>query len=346
MWRGQRRNGLLTAAAAITLATAPSTLAAAQTEAPTADVDPEPPPWQGGGSTHEHTDPEAAGTVDPDGAVLLELIASGAQVDPALQVSFDGSGRAQITSNLVPVQVREIASVPEEHRDEDPHFQGACLRTRTLLVIDGQQATTRLGYEENLRFYLRAVLEERTSVGDIPACVVRPGDDPGDPIDNFSAMLEPFFEQLPRPTPVLNPESAVTGMDTYLQTNRELTYGPVPGRITLGARDFDVTLWAEGAYTVDWGQEDDGDGEAFERITGPHTDPGRNHEPGRSPDDGAITHVYTTVPDGPLTVSVTDYWVVHYSIAGVVDDATIVAELEPVTVPVEVREYQAVIIEQ
>ena len=175
--------------------------------------------------------------------------------------------------------------------------------------------------------------------------------DPGDDTPDAGALtdvIETFVEQLPRPAPVLNPEDAITGLDTYLQTNRPLSYGPV----TLSGGPFTVTLDAVGAYTVDWGQQDNGTGEAFQQVTGPHVIPGRNYEPGRSPDDGAVTHVYTTLPAGPLEVSVTDYWTIRYSITvsatgtTVVDGATMVAELAPVSVPVNIREYQAVVVDQ
>lgn len=294
-------------------------------------------PWSG-------EEPDHQSTVESDGETTITLFQPGSEQEPAVSVSFDGNGNASVTSNLVPVRVREISTVPPEHRDEDPHFQGSCIRLFTIMVTAGTEDETRATYEEAMEYTIRAIFPG-TEV-QIPQCRTRPGDDVPDPGAALNDMLEPFIEQLPRPVPVLNPEAAVTGIDTYLQTNRPLTYGPVDGTIDLGGASFPVTLWAEGAYMVDWGQQDDGDGPAFQQVTGPHTIPGRPYEDGRSPDDEAVTHVYTSTPDGSLTVSVTDRWIVHYSIAGVVDDATIVAELDPVTVDVEVVEYQAVLVSE
>lgn len=290
------------------------------------------------------TETKQSGEVDEAGVVAINLLSGGTDDQPAISVTFDSSGRAVVTSNLVPVDVREIRSVPAEYRDTDPHFDGACILTHTIMVIRGQEGATRLAYEEAIRIAKKTIFPGENP--DIPPCVAHSGPAVEDPVAAFEDLLESFVEQLPRPTPVLNPEAAITGLDTYLQTNRPLAYGPVNGNIRLGGQDYPVTLWAEGAYTVDWGQEDLGEGEAFQRVTGPHTIPGRNYESGRSPEDEAVTHVYTTKPDGELSVSVTDYWIVHYSIAGVVTNATLVAQLQPVSVPVEVREYQAVVVNE
>lgn len=282
--------------------------------------------------------------VDSDGAVTVALSIAGAVGEPAVTVTFDGEGRAVVTSNLAPVEVREIDSVPPQDRNDVPHFQGACIRTITMMVIEGQEAATVLAYEEAMRFAIRSIFPGQ--VVTIPDCPPVPADQRGDPVQALEDLVGWAAEQLPRPTPVVNPSTAITGLDTYLQTNRELAWGQVDTSIALGGTSFPVRLWAEGAYMVDWGQQDAGEGPAFERVTGPHTIPGRNYESGRSHDDGAVTHVYTSTPDGPLTVSVTDYWLIHYTIPGVVTDAAISAELEAVTVPVEVAEYQAVVIDQ
>ena len=277
------------------------------------------------------------------GEVTVGLWSSGSEGEPAVSVRFV-DGRAVVTSNLVPVQVREIDSVPPEHRGTDPHFQGACIRTRVLMVIAGQEAATAMAYEEAMRFALRAIFPGQNV--NVPDCVPHPNDVTGDPVQALEDLVGRVAEQLPRPTPVLNPSAAITGLDTYLETNRPLSFGPVSDQIDLGGVAFDVTIWAEGSYLVDWGQEDDGEGEAFQRVSGPHRVPGRNYDPERSHDDEAVTHVYTSTPDTELSVSVTDYWTIHYTIPGVVTDARITAELEAVAVPVEVREYQAVVVDQ
>lgn len=277
--------------------------------------------------------------------MTISVLAPGSEAKPAVRASFDGQGNATVEVNLAPVRIREIDRVPEDLRDTEPNFQGTCVRTRTIMVPPEDVDATRAAYEDILDYTIRAVFP--TESVDIPTCSPRPGDEEADG-SAIAGVLETFVEQLPRPTPTLNPSKAVTGLDTYLETNRPLAYGPV----TLTGGPFTVTLEAVGAYTVDWGQEDDGPGEAFQRVTGPHIIPGRSYESGRSADDGAVTHVYTSAPDGPLEVSVTDYWTIQYSISlsgpgtVVVDGATLVAELAPVTVPVEVREYQAVVVSQ
>lgn len=276
--------------------------------------------------------------VAADGQTVLELSGSGSVVEPAVSVTFRG-GRVSVVSNVTSVRVREIVPVGDP---ADPNFRGACVLTRHVVVPIGQEAATAATYEQVMRFDLRAMFPGESP--DVPACVADELTREEDPVRAFADMLAPFVEQLPRPRPVLNPESAITGLDTYLETNRPLQYGPVEGQISLGGRDFAVSLWAEGVYRVDWGMAGEGDGEAFARVSGPHTVPGRPFEEGRPVDEEAVTHVYTSVPEGPLEVSVTDYWVVHYSIAGVVEDATLVAELEPVTVPVEVGQLQAVVV--
>ena len=283
------------------------------------------------------------GSVDGVGEMTVTLFAPGSEAQPAIYVAFDSAGNPVITSNVVPVRVRELDYVPPADRNDEPHHFGSCIRTYTVLVIEGQEEATRASYEEALRFALNAFNNSRP--GQVPDCVY---DDAvsTDAVEAFEDMLGPFVRDLPRPTPVISPETAITGLDTYLQTNRPLAYGPVAGHIDLGGTLYPVQLWAEGAYNVDWGQEDDGEGVAFDRVTGPHTIPGRNYDPERSWDDEAVTHVYTSTPGDTLRLSVTDYWIIHYSIAGVVTDATITAELEPVTVPVEVNEYQAVVVDQ
>lgn len=290
-------------------------------------------PWTG-------ARPEQDAEVSGDGQAVVELFAPGSTAEPAVSVSFDGRGSATVTSNVTSVRVREIVPVEDP---ADPNYRGACLQTRQVVVPIGQEDETAATYETVIEFTLRALFPEESP--EVPACLPDEGD-PGeaDPARAFEEMLAPFVEQLPRPTPVLNPETAITGLDTYLETNRPLAHGPVAGQITLGGRDFGVTLWAEGVYRVDWGMAGDGEGPAFPQVSGPHAVPGRPFEQGRPRDAEAVTHVYTSVPDGPLSVSVTDYWNVHYSIDGVVQGATLVAELEPVSVPVQVRQYQAVVV--
>ena len=273
------------------------------------------------------------------------MFGTGSEQQPAISVSFDGAGNATVEIVLEPVRIREIDRVPDDRLDTDPNFQGACIRTRTIMVPPDDVGATRRAYEEIVQYSIRAVFPNSDIT--IPPCLPRPGDATADASD-LTGVLKEFVEQLPRPTPVLNPQDAIAGLDTYLQTNRPLVYGPV----TMTGGPFTVTLDAVGAYTVDWGQQDNGVGEAFQRVTGPHVIPGRNYERGRSPDDGAVTHVYTTVPDGPLEVAVTDYWNIRYSVtvtptgSSVVDGATMVAELAPVSVPVDIREYQAVVVDQ
>jgi hypothetical protein len=278
------------------------------------------------------------GSTSASGEVEIGLSGSGSSGQPAVSASFDDNGNATIVSNVTSIKIRKY----REAGPEDPNFQGGCIGDAWVSVPRGQVEVMTAAYQQALDFDLQSLFPNQSV--DVPSCL--PVDAPADAEDPMADVLARFVEQLPRPEPDLNPGPAITGLDTYLETNRPLSYGPVNDTMDLGGQGFPVTLWAEGSYTVDWGQQDQGDGPAFQRVSGPHTVPGRPYEEHRPVDAEAVTHVYTTIPADTLSISVTDTWTIHYSIEGVVEDATIVAELEPVTVPLDVIEYQAVVIEQ
>lgn len=119
-----------------------------------------------------------------------------------------------------------------------------------------------------------------------------------------------YLDQLELGVPVIEPGRAITGVEMFLQTGRELEQTTDSIVVKVG-EDYsafpvvtdimgDVSLTAQGAYTVDWG-----DG----TVTGPHHVPG-----GPFPGDGrlgAVTHTYvdTNVDGWPVTV--TDVWTVE-----------------------------------
>jgi hypothetical protein len=152
---------------------------------------------------------------------------------------------------------------------------------------------------------------------------------PEDPAQEIPVeMVEQFVtasvsEQLPRPTLSLPPGYAITGLRTYLVTEHDLTFGPATTQIDLGIAQFEVSITASGASTVDWG-----DGTVTSHDTG-----------GTGYPDGAINHVYTDA--GTVDITVTDTWTVQYEAGPFV--GTIEAPLAPVTLAgVEVQERQSV----
>ena len=106
---------------------------------------------------------------DDDGEVDISVFGTGSEQQPAISVSFDGAGNATVEIVLEPVRIREIDRVPDDRLDTDPNFQGACIRTRTIMVPPDDVGATRRAYEEIVQYSIRAVFPN-SDIAIPPAC--------------------------------------------------------------------------------------------------------------------------------------------------------------------------------
>jgi hypothetical protein len=139
------------------------------------------------------------------------------------------------------------------------------------------------------------------------------------------AVEELVRGQLPRPVLEIPPGRALTGMPAYLVTNHELAHVE-SYNISIGAFPVGVDVAATGMTTVDWG---DGTVGTYDVAGTPYP-------------DGQVHHTYQET--GQVTVTVTDRWVVDFTVSGPVDITDqITAELETVSLEhFTVNQVQAV----
>jgi hypothetical protein len=144
---------------------------------------------------------------------------------------------------------------------------------------------------------------------------------PGPPPPTPGEIAEPFVRNipLPVPNPEIDPGYNITGLLAYLET-KSTTSHAVNGTTVLGP----ISVTARGAYYVNWG---DGTPEQ-----GPFTFEGEPYPRGR------ITHLYEN--EGLYNVTVREAWTADWNLGG--DSGTVTGLQTAATIPLEVRELQAV----
>lgn len=149
-----------------------------------------------------------------------------------------------------------------------------------------------------------------------------PFDDP-DPLPDITTpdVWAVFEGQLGRPDPAIVPGRMLTGLTSYLETNRTLEHTAF---ITIAGMTLEVRGTA--TYTVDWG-----DG----TVTGPHDTAGEPYP------HGTVNHVY--IDKGTYTVQVTDTWTMEWRFEGGIWTSPLATEMAPVSIEdFVVNEYRAV----
>lgn len=283
--------------------------------------------------------PEADANVEDD---HVELVVGGDEVQ--IREGDDGGWAVENPYTTI--------AVPDVGLDEDGE---RCEQTRWIAVLPENVEAAEELWERAFWFDTEFLLPDEVP---LPEC---PTDPP--PIDEdriLDVVQRVILEEIPRPEPRMQPDGeAITGKQAYLQTNRDLHIGseaePIADSITIGGTDFDVHLWADATYMVDWGQQDDpapdDDPAHFDRVSGPHTVPGAPWDPDDPFGSDKVFHFYTHVPEsGEATITVVDTWTIHYRVVDPVTGAsigsTLTAQLAPRSTVLPLTQVQAVITDQ